>query len=187
MTNPDVVDTTAEPTVGRSTRRALLGLGVVGAALATSRTVSAAAGPDSTSVGEFVIGIELAARDLYRAAPDDMVADGFPAVLARHHEAYAERISGILGVPAANADEAMFTSMESAFAAGDLAAALSLENSLAATHASLLGETDDSALLRAIASIVSAESRHAAAIAASSGADLDEILINSAEPLAPEG
>lgn len=186
MTNPDVVDTTAEPTVSRSTRRALLGLGVVGAALATSRTVSAAASPDPTAVAQFVIGVELAARDLYRAAPDDMVAEGFPAVLASHHEAYAERVSGILGIPASTRDEGVFTSMESAFADGDLAVALTLENSLAATHALLLGESDNATLLRAIASIVSAESRHAAVIATTSGGDLDAAIINSAAPPAPE-
>lgn len=188
VTNPDAVDTTSEPTGRRSTRRALLGLGAVGAALAGSRSVSAAPGDSDASdaIVSFVIGAELAARDLYLAAPADMGADGLPAVLARHHEAYAERISGIAGMSARGRDDALYDSLESAFESGDLAQALELENTLVATHAAVLGETDDLTMLRAVASIVSAESRHAAVLASEDDAELDAILTNPATPLAPE-
>ncbi len=189
VTNPDAVDTTPEPTGRRSTRRALLGLGAVGAALAASRSVSAAPGESDASsdaIVSFVIGAELAARDLYLAAPADMGADGLPAVLARHHEAYAERISGIAGMSARGRDDALYDSMASAFESGDLAQALELENTLIATHAALLGETDDLTMLRAVASIVSAESRHAAVLASEDDAELDAILTNPATSLAPE-
>lgn len=180
MTNPTVVDTTSGSTTGRTTRRALLGLGVVGAALAASRPASASPFPDQSGLAEFVIGAELAARDLYRAAPADMGAEGLPEVLADHHEAYAERISGITGIPADTPYDQLLTGGMDAFSSGDLTAALDLENSLAATHAALLGETDDPTLLSALASIVSAESRHAAVLAAESGADLDAVFINTA-------
>jgi hypothetical protein len=180
VTNPSAVDTTPEPTVGRSTRRALLGLGVIGAALAASRPASAGAFPDQSGLAEFVIGAELAARDLYRAAPSDMGADGLAEVLAEHHEAYAERIAGITGISADTPFDQLLSGGMDAFASGDLAAALELENSLAATHAALLAETDDSTLLSALASIVSAESRHAAVLAAESGADLDAVFTNTA-------
>lgn len=180
MTNPSAVDTTSQPTVGRSTRRALLGLGVVGAALAASRPASAGAFPDQEGLAEVIIGAELAARDLYLAAPSDMGAEGLPEVLASHHEAYAERLSGITGIRADTPYEQLLTSAMDAFSSGDIAAALDLENSLAATHAALLGETDDPNLLNALASIVSAESRHAAVLATESGADLEATFINTA-------
>lgn len=186
MTNPVAVDTTSDTTARRSTRRALLGLGAVGAALATSRTVSAAADDSSTSLATFIIGAELAARDLYRAAPDDMLPNSLTTVLALHHEGYAERVSGIVGQRAIGRDDALFDSLSSAFEAGDLDAALELENSLAATHAALLAETDDVPSLRALASIVSAESRHAAVVATEAGAGLDAVITNPAAPLAPE-
>jgi hypothetical protein len=185
VTNPVEVDTPTEPQARRSTRRALLGLGVVGAALATSRSASAATN-ERVALGTYVIGLELAARDLYRAAPDDFVVDGLAHVLANNHAAYADRISGIMGIPARGRDDAIFDALEAAFAAGDAAAALEVENTLAATQAALLELTDDSTLLSAITSIVSAESRNAAVIATESGADLETVLVNSAAPLAPE-
>jgi hypothetical protein len=186
VTNPVEVDTTTERPASRSTRRALLGLGVVGAALAASRSVGAAATAEADAVATFVIGLELAARDLYRAAPDDFIADGLASVLASNHAAYADRISGITGLPSSGADAALFDSLEAAFSSGDTAAALELENSLVATHGELLGLTDNSTVLSAITSIISAESRIAAVIAAESGSDIDAILVNSAAPLAPE-
>ena len=163
----------------------LLGLGVAGAALAASRSVSAGAFPDQAGLANFVIGAELAARDLYRAAPSDMGAEGLPEVLARHHDAYAERISGLTGIAADTPYDQLLSGAMDAFSSGDINAAIDLENSLATTHAALLGETDDAPLLRALASIVSAESRHAAVLAAESDADLDAIFTNPA-PL-PEG
>lgn len=186
MTNHDAVDTTSQPTVSRSTRRALLGLGVVGAALATSRSVSAASGAEMDAMATAVIGAELAASDLYRAAPADMGADGLPAVLAANHAAFAQRISGIVGISANTRADALYDSMVSDFEAGDLDAAVGLENSLAATQAALLGKTDNPTLLSAIASIVSAESRQAAVLATEAGDDVDVIISNPAEPLAPE-
>lgn len=185
MTNPVEVDTPPERQAGRSTRRALLGFGVVGAALAASRSVGAASG-GGDALASKVIGVELAARDLYRVAPDDFIADGLASVLASNHAAFAERISGITGLSASSRDDELFDSMQGAFTAGDTAAALELENTLAATQAALLGVTDNSTLLSAISSIVSAESRNAAVIAAESGADLEAILVNSASPLTAE-
>jgi len=186
VTNPVEVDAPTERPDRRSTRRALLGLGVVGAALAASRSVGAAAGDEGDQLAQRVIGVELAARDLYLAAPDGFVADGLAEVFASNHAAFADRISGITGLSANQRDDAFFDSMESAFSGGDTAAALELENTLAATHAELLGVIDDGTLLSAITSIVSAESRNAAVIASETGADLDVIIVNSAAPLTPE-
>ena len=181
MTNPAVADNAATDQVAnRSTRRALLGLGVAGAALAASRSVSAA--PSGTDLAAFAISAELAAHDLYTEADGELWE-----VLSESHRAFAERIAGISGVSANTRNDELYDSLAGAFASGDPSGtALGLENALAATHTELLGMVDDSAVLAVIASIIASESRHAAVIASQSGASLDAVLVNSAEPLSPE-
>ena len=181
MTNPAVADHTPNDQVAnRPTRRALLGVGVAGAALAVSRTVSAASpGPD---LAGFAISAELAARDLYDAADGELWS-----VMSDSHGAFAERLAGITGVSASQRNEELYSAFSVAFLGSNTSeAALELENTLAATHSELLGMIDDETLLAAIASIVASESRHAAAIATTSGADLDTVLVNSAAALSPE-
>lgn len=181
MTNPAVADHAPDDQVAnRSTRRALFGLGVAGAALAVSRSVSAAApGPD---LAGFAISAELAARDLYDNADGELWS-----VMSDSHGAFAERLAGITGVSATRRNDDLYTAFAAGFQSGDPSeAALQLENTLAATHTELLGLIDDETLLAAIAAIVASESRHAAVIASTSGADLDTVLVNSAAALSPE-
>jgi hypothetical protein len=183
VTNPAAAETTpTDQVASRATRRAVLGLGAFGAAMAAARTASAAAGTDPSAMAEFAMSAELAARDLYGLADGDLWS-----LMASHHSAYAERIAGIAGLSARGRNDAIFDSMSDAFSADDPSeAALELENTLAATHTELLGLIETRRIVAAIASIATTESRHAATIAAIAGADLDTQLTNSAAALAPE-
>jgi phage I-like protein len=183
VTNPAAAETTdTDQVASRTTRRAVLGLGAFGVAMAAARTASAAAGTDPSELAEFAMSAELTARDLYQLADGDLWS-----LMASHHSAYAERIAGIAGLSARGRNDAIFDSLSDAFSSGDPSdAALELENTLAATHTELLGMIDSRRIVAAIASIATTESRHAATIAATSGADLDTQLTNSAAALAPE-
>ena len=181
VTNPATADSTAFDQ-GRTTRRAMLGLGAFGTVLATARTASAAAGSEASSIADFAMRAELTAQALYELADGDLWS-----VMAEHHAAYAQRIAGIAGLSAVGRLDTVYDELSGAFSAGDPSdAALELENTLAATHTELLGMTDDGTSISAIASIAITESRHAATIAALSGADLETQLVNSAAALAPE-
>lgn len=183
MTNPAAAETPATDHVAsRTTRRAVLGLGAFGAAMAAARTASAAAGTDPSGMAEFAMSAELAARDLYGLADGELWS-----LMASHHSAYAERIAGIAGLSARGRSDAIYDSLSDAFSSDDPTdAALELENTLAATHTELLAMFEGRRIVAAIASIATVESRHAATIAALSGADLDAQLTNSAAALAPE-
>lgn len=181
MTNPAAAEHTAsDPVASRNTRRALLGLGALGAALAAAKTASAAGSAD-TGLAAFAIGAELAASDLYASVDGDLWA-----LFGDHHLAAAQRMAGIAGLSADTRNDALFDALSGAFGSDTEATALELENTLAATHTELLGAVSDETLLMAIASIIAAESRHAAVIAQQSGAGLDAALTNAAAPLAPE-
>lgn len=79
----------------RSSRRALLGAGVIGAAFALTgaRSATAAATPglsdDDKALAAFAISLELAARDLYDAAIAADSTGDLWGVLREQHEAYA--------------------------------------------------------------------------------------------------
>ena len=181
MTNPAPADSTASDQ-GRKTRRAVLGLGAFGAVLATARTASATAGFDASGLADFAMRAELTAQALYQLADGDLWS-----VMADHHGAYAQRVAGIAGLSASGRLDDVYDAYADAFSSGDPSdAALELENTLAATHTELLGMTDDGPSISAIAAIAITESRHAATIAALSGADLETQLVNSAAALAPE-
>lgn len=173
-----------------SSRRALLGAGVIGTALALAGSRSASAtglSTDDSALVAFAIGAELAARDLYDEAIAAGADDDLWALLRQQHAAYAQRLSGIAGISADTRNDELFTRARSGFASGDPSeAALQLENVAAATHTALLGGVTATTVATAIASIVVMESRHAAVIAGSSGGDLDAVLLNPASPLSPE-
>lgn len=181
MTNPADADQNAPGPASTTTRRALLGLGAVGAVLAASRTASAAPGPQDRELAGFAIGAELAASELY------VGRDGaLWGVLSESHGAYAELLAGISGVPADGRDDSIFTAFASGFDSDIEMAALELENTLAATHVELIGRMTDDELAGAMASILAIESRFAAVIATESGGDLDAVLVNAASAAAPE-
>ena len=180
VTNPAADTAATDQDASRTSRRALLGLGAVGAVLATSRTATAA--PRPQDLADFAISAELAAADLYAEADGDLWS-----VLSSSHQAFAEALSGLSGIPASGRDDALYDANAEAFKSGDpSAAALELENSLVATHNSLTETFDDPAALAMIASISASESRHAATIATQSGAGLDAALTNTASALSPE-
>jgi hypothetical protein len=145
----------------------------------------------------FAQTLELAARDLYDLA----VAAGaggnqLPslAAIAAHHDAYAQAISAVIGTSAPQTrDEALFSSLRSSFdtKADSMArAAHDLENTLVATHQSLLAALDGTEGAALIASILIVEARHSAAMASLAGLsptrDADAFFTTPAvQPLAP--
>jgi Ferritin-like domain len=179
---------------GRATRRALLGAGVVGAAIALTgaRPASAASSglsDEDLALSGFAIALELTARDLYDAAIEAGADDDVWMVMREQHEAYAQRLAGITGIPAAGRNDVAYDQLIDAMATRDPAAtALQLENIAAATHTELLGSVDDVDLATAMASFASMENRHATVLALLSGQsdDLDVLLSNSATALSPE-
>lgn len=173
----------------RSTRRALLGAGVVGAALALagSRPAGAQSGGLSGTDRELVgaaIGIELAARDLYDEAIAAGAGDELWWVLRQQHSGYAQRLSGLAGIPADTRDDAVFDARQAAFQSSDPAqAAFELENATAATHVELLRAVAHVTTAGAIASIASMESRHAAVTGRLAGHGDAAVLVNDASPI----
>lgn len=178
MTDPD-----------RPTRRALLGAGVLGAALAAAGSHAAAASPadhDDALIG-FAIGFELAARDLYEIAIDAGADDDLWSVLREQHDSYAQRLSGISGISANTPNAELIDTYGDAFATSDPAEpALELENTTAATNVDLLGQVVNVDAAGAMASIAAIESHQAALLAVMTGGDLDAVLTNPATPLSPE-
>ncbi len=176
----------------RPTRRALLGAGVIGAALALAgnRPATAATGLSDTDmrVAAFAIGLELTARDLYDTAIAAGADDDVWQVMREQHEAYAVLLSGISGISARSRDDATFDALSGGFDTSDpAAAAFELENVAAATHTELIGIVEDVDLVAAMASFVSLESRHATVLASLSGQgdDLDALFVNAATALSP--
>lgn len=177
----------------RSTRRALLGAGVVGAAIAMAgtRPVSASAGysDEDLELAGAAIALELTARDLYDAAIEAGADDDIWMVMREQHEAYAQRLAGITGISATLRNSAAYDQFSDAFSSSDPAEpAFQLENIAAATHTELLGKVADIDIAGAMASFVSMESRHATVLASLSGQgdDLDALFVNSATALSPE-
>jgi hypothetical protein len=190
---PDVGDHT---TVTRTSRRALLGAGAVGAAMALllDRTVAASAGlptADRDLLG-FAMALELTARDLY----DEAIAAGADptllAPMADQHRAYGEVLAGVTGLSANVRVDELFEANAPAFATSDTAAAAEaayeLESVAVATHLELLGLLTDISASKTIASIMAMEARHCTVLAHATGRgdDLDAMLTNSADPITPE-
>ncbi|MFW2334547.1 hypothetical protein [Ilumatobacter sp.] len=179
----------------RTTRRALLGAGVVGAALALAGARPAAAGTTTglsesdTALTAFAISLELTARDLYDAAIEAGAGVGIWSTMRSQHGSYAERLSGIAGIPANLRDETTYELLVERFATSDPSdVAFELENIAAATHTELVGAVEDVNLAAAMASFVSMESRHATVMAAMAGQDdFDVLFSNTATALSPEG
>jgi hypothetical protein len=132
--------------------------------------VSVPLSEDDLANAQFAIGIELAARDLYQAAIDAGATGTAWAILADQHSQYAQRVSGMTGIPANTADSTVYDARVAAFQSDRPAnAAYDLENTLIATHATLLGQIVDVDIADVVASVVSMESHHAAYLAERSG------------------
>jgi hypothetical protein len=176
----------------RPTRRALFGAGVIGAALAMAGSRSASAATSGLSEGDaalvgFAISLELSARDLYDAAIDAGATGQVWDVMREQHESYAQRLAGIIGVPANTRNDDVYDALVGDFRGSTSAAAFDLENVAAATHTELLGVVTHTGLAGAIASIAAMESRHATVLAgvAGMGDDFDALFLNSATPVSP--
>lgn len=187
MTDSAVADHAASD---RSSRRALLGAGVLGAALALAGSRTASAGTTlglsdaDKELASFAISLELTARDLYDAAIDAGSSDDVWTAMREQHEAYATRIAGLAGLSASVRNEDVFTSLEGDFSTTDpVDAAQELENVAAATHISLLGEIDDVQYAEITAAIASMESRHSTVLGLIAGKTGDELFTNPATPL----
>jgi hypothetical protein len=175
-------------------RRALMGAGVVGAALAVAVSRPAAAQPTPISdadraLAEFAIEFELAVRDLYQVVIDGGAKESAWDLLRLQHASYAERIAGVTGMSASGRNESVYEANVDAFAGDRPAnAAYDLENIAVATHANLLVSAVDNGIADALAAIASMESRHAAYLAERSGrgGNLDALFVNTAEPITPE-
>jgi hypothetical protein len=181
-----------EATEGWS-RRALVGAGVVGAVLLAAEAGSAAAAParlspDDADLVRFAIGVELSARDLYRAAIDAGATGTAWGIFVSQHAAYAQRLAGISGISANTRAPAVYDERVADFTGARPAnAAFQLENSLIVTHADLLGMIVDANVADAIASIAAMESHHAAYLAERTGrgGDFDALFGNTASPILP--
>jgi hypothetical protein len=132
--------------------------------------VSVPLSADDLDNTRFAIGVELAARDLYRAAIAAGASGTAWAILANQHGSYAQRLAGLTGIPADVPDNAVYEDRLAAFQSDRPAnAAFDLENTLIATNAALLGQIVDPNIADAMASVVSMESRLAAYLAERSG------------------
>lgn len=189
MTNAAPADRAATE---HTSRRALLGAGVIGAALAVtgSRSVSAAAPVpnDDASIAAQAMGFELAARDLYDAAIAAGSTDDLWHIMREQHESYAQRVSGLVGKPANSPSATLFDSSTASFSSKNpLLAAMELENTLAATHTEWLATVTDPNMAIALASFIAMESRHAAVLGLLADvAPGDELFVNAAATIAEE-
>ena len=198
---PSLVD--LHTTERASSRRSLLGLGGIvaaGTAVAIASSTSAAAAPDKPTDADRValnaaLRLELAARDLYRQATAELDGDvaQLASVVAQNHEAYAQAISGVIGISANERDDDVFNAQRSLFAVSDArefgAAAQALENSAVATHTEFLANYESIDAIELTASIITTESRQAVVFTSLAGfaSNLDEMLSNSAAPLELSG
>ncbi len=185
MTEPAVSEHDAP---SRTSRRALFGAGVLGAAAALIRSQAADAATDEIAAMDFAISLELTARDLYETAIEAGAVGDLWGLLAEQHEAYATRLAGIAGLSADQRNDEVFDALSGAFRSTTTEAGLELENTAAATHAGLLSIVAEDDAAAAIASISSMESRHATLLATLTGTtDLDTLFLNDATALSPEG
>ena len=152
--------------------------------------------------------VELAARDLYQSVLPSPTADtssassssepagsalgdyeGLFTTLRENHEEYANSIAGLVGESAVPRSREVYDKFADRFTTTDVtelaAAAYDLESMLVATHPEIIGELVGLDGADALAAAVIVEARQASALAAVAGklADLDVMLVNSAEPV----
>jgi hypothetical protein len=189
-----------EPAEPASTRRSLLGAAgvasIIGASVAVLSGQSAAAAPDRPTDADRAalteaLRLELAAADLYRLAAAELTDDNqtLATVIGNQHRAYAEAISGMIGLSSPGPNAEVVDQLAPSFATSDPQAfgnaGRSLENTAVATHTALLGNYDSIQAIQLTASIIPVEARHATVLTSLAGfaSNLDDMLDNSAEPL----
>lgn len=193
----EIAEPVADAAIGRRNLIGMAGVaGLAGAAAAmlsaqTAMAVSEAPNQPTAADTELLaeaLGLELAARDLYRAqlaansSSDLAVAAG---IMAENHEAYAQAIAGITGLSASDdvRNNDVFDSLSDDFSgSGFAAAAHGLEQTAVSTHTALLGEYESADAIALTASILITEARHATVLAAVLGVDDYDILFGNDQP-----
>ena len=182
------------------TRASAAGLAGLAAAFVIDRgaLASAAAGPDDrpgvpteadTEVLARVIEIELAASALYRVALENASDDLAVAiqVMSDNHRAYAESIAGATGISAGGPTEELVAEFEPLFTGSSTefyTTAHTLEQTLVATHTSLIADYESTNAIQLTSSIAVVEARHATVLADLLGVDdLDVLFGNEESPL----
>lgn len=203
--DPSPVDLeNAETATGRMSRRSLVaraGLAGLTAALVIDRgaLASAAAPVDRTNVPTdadtatlaLVIGLELAASELYRAKLASGTGSAELAtavgVMAENHQAYAQAIAGATGLSAGAANETIVADRMSGFTGSDddfFTAAHQLEQEAVATHTAAIPTYGSDDAISLTASILIMEARQATVLADLLGVtDLDVLFGNDATAL----
>ena len=198
---PSLVDLdTTEPA---PTRRGLIAAagaaGLVGAAVIAGGSRAAAAPTKPTPADSAALvqamRLETAAQDLYEVAAARLSGDDavLATVIGNNHKAYAQSIAGATGVSNDQRSDEVYDSLRAAFDTSDPQAfansARQLENTAVATHTALLGGCESSSAIELTASIITTEARHAAVLTSLAGfaANLDQMLVNDAVPLALGG
>jgi uncharacterized membrane protein YeaQ/YmgE (transglycosylase-associated protein family) len=117
--------------------------------------VSVPLSEDDRANSQFAIGVELAARDLYQAAIDAGASGTAWGIFVTQHAQYAQRIAGLTGISASTADNTVYQARVADFQGTRPAnAAYDLENTLVATHATLLGQITSPNVAGVLASLV---------------------------------
>ncbi len=161
----------------------------------TTEAPGAPTGDDAAALAG-MLGAEIAARDLYRIALGAGLSEaqeaGNPnvfAVIADGHDAYADSIAGIVGIPAQSAgNQSLIDDRRADFESADVGAvadaAYLLESELLAAYTQLVGEARNVDAATLMASILVVEARHCAIMAtlAGKGNDLVALLDNDVQP-----
>lgn len=143
----------------------------------------------------FANSAEFAARDLYAVAAGLSVFNAEEQTMLvgfhDHHLAAGQALAGLVGKDASNVrEDAVYNAFRGKMAGTDKSAIFDalreLENTLVSTHLSLVGTLEGTEGSALVASILSIQARHAAALALLGGRTITEVLTNEAAPLAPE-
>jgi hypothetical protein len=142
----------------------------------------------------FANAAELAARDLYAVAAElpafgteeKTVLVGFHD----HHLAASQALAGLVGKAATNVrEDAVYNAFRGKVMGSDKSAIFDalreMENTLVSTHVSLVGTLEGTEGSALVASILTIQARHAAALALLGGRSLADALSNSAASLTP--
>lgn len=140
----------------------------------------------------FANAAEFAARDLYAlAATSAVFSDDEKTVLVGfhdHHRAAAQALAGMAGSVATNEPATVVLDIfRNRVGGSDKSAILEtlreLENTLAATHLSLVGTLEGTGGAALVASILNVEARQSATLALIAARSLNDALTNGAAPL----
>jgi hypothetical protein len=131
--------------------------------------------------------LEWAAAELYNGSTGSAVLDesqaAVIAVIAEHHEAYAQALSALLGRDAPNVAAPELLERADDFTADPIGEGYELESALVATHTEVIGALQGTDAAALIASIIAVEARHGTVLADLAGsAELGDLLVDDEQP-----